>query len=74
MATFLMYLNDGYEGGELEFPRGDYRYKGKPGDGIFFASQRDGKPDPTSLHAAAPITRGEKFILSQWIHDRPFTA
>ncbi len=74
LATFLMYLNDGYEGGDLEFPKGGYRYKGKVGDGIFFASQRDGKPDPTSLHAASPVTRGEKFILSQWIHDRPFTA
>ena len=74
LATFLLYLNDGYEGGDLEFPKGNYRYKGKAGDGIFFASQRDGKPDPTSLHAASPVTRGEKFILSQWIHDRPFTA
>jgi len=74
LATFLLYLNDGYEGGDLEFPIGKYRYKGRTGDGIFFASQRDGKPDPTSLHAASPVTRGEKFILSQWIHDRPFAA
>ena len=74
LATFLMYLNDGYEGGELEFPKAGFRYKGRPGDGIFFASQRDGKPDPMSLHGATPVTRGEKFILSQWIHDRPFAA
>ncbi len=74
LATFLMYLNDGYEGGDLEFPHAGYRYRGRTGDGIFFASQRDGKPDRTSLHAALPVTRGEKFILSQWIHDRPFGA
>jgi hypothetical protein len=72
LATFLLYLNDGYEGGELEFPYGSYRYKGRPGDGIFFASQRDKKPDPKSLHGATPVTRGEKFILSQWIHNQPF--
>jgi len=72
LATFLMYLNDGYEGGDLEFPSGNYSYKGKTGDGIFFASQRDGKPDRLSLHAAKPITRGEKYILSQWIHNQPF--
>jgi hypothetical protein len=72
LATFLMYLNDGYEGGELEFPYGGYTYKGRTGDGIFFTSQRDKKPDPKSLHGATPVTRGEKFILSQWIHNQPF--
>jgi hypothetical protein len=24
------------------------------------------------LHAALPVTKGEKFVLSQWIQDRPF--
>ena len=72
LATFLLYLNDGYEGGELEFPYGKCRWRGKVGDGIFFASYRDGKPDRMSIHTATPVTRGEKFILSQWIHDRPF--
>ena len=72
LATFLLYLNDGYEGGTLEFPHGKCSYKGQAGDGIFFASYRDGKPDRMSIHAATPVSRGEKFILSQWIHDRPF--
>lgn len=72
LATFLLYLNDGYEGGELEFPYAKLRYKGRTGDGIFFASHRDKKPDPASLHGATAVTRGEKFILSQWIHNQPF--
>lgn len=74
LATFLMYLNDGYEGGELEFVKVGFSYKGRAGDGIFFASLREGKPDPKSLHGARKVTRGEKYILSQWIHDRPFAA
>lgn len=74
LATFLLYLNDDYDGGELEFVKVGYSYKGRTGDGIFFASMRDGKPDGQSLHGARVVTRGEKFILSQWIHDRPFTA
>ena len=74
LATFLLYLNDGYEGGELEFPYAQYSYKGRTGDGIFFAGYTGGKADPRSLHGARPVTRGEKFILSQWIHDRPFAA
>ena len=74
LATFLMYLNDDYDGGDLVFTKVGYTYKGKTGDGIFFASMREGKPDRMSLHGAGPITRGEKYILSQWIHDRPFKA
>jgi hypothetical protein len=73
-ATFLLYLNDDYEGGDLEFVYPKLKHRGKKGDGIFFASMKDGKPDKESLHGALPITKGEKFILSQWIHDRPFSA
>ena len=54
LATFLMYLNDDYDGGDLEFVKVGYSYKGKAGDGIFFASMREGKPDSQSLHGARP--------------------
>jgi len=74
LATFLMYLNDDYEGGDLDFVKVGFSYKGKTGDGLFFASMREGKPDPQSLHGARPVTKGEKYIFSQWIHDRPFKA
>jgi predicted 2-oxoglutarate/Fe(II)-dependent dioxygenase YbiX len=74
LATFLMWLNDDYDGGDLEFVKIGFSYKGRAGDGIFFASMRDGKPDWKSQHGATAIRRGEKFILSQWIHDRPFKA
>lgn len=74
VATFLLYLNDGYEGGETEFPTANYRFKGRAGDAIFFGNYRDKKPDPASLHSAAPVTRGEKFIFSQWLHNQPFRA
>ena len=74
LATFLMYLNDDYDGGVLTFTKVGFSYRGKTGDGIFFASMREGKPDRLSLHGAGEITRGEKYILSQWIHDRAFTA
>ncbi|HTT97806.1 MAG TPA: 2OG-Fe(II) oxygenase [Rhizomicrobium sp.] len=74
VVTFLLYLNDGYEGGETHFPKADLRYKGRKGDAIFFANLRSGRPDPMSLHSGTPIVRGEKWLFSQWIHDRPFTA
>lgn len=75
ISTFLLYLNDDYDGGELVFPKVGVQFKGRTGDGIYFAHvDEGGTPDTLSLHAALPVTRNEKFILSQWIHDRPFTA
>ena len=37
-ATFLTYLNDDYEGGETEFPRIQFRFKGKRGDALLFSN------------------------------------
>lgn len=72
IATFLLYLNDDFEGGELEFPLIDQRFKGKAGDALYFAHvDHAGGPERLSLHAGLPIRRGEKYVLSQWIHDRP---
>jgi prolyl 4-hydroxylase len=74
LVTFLLYLNDDYEGGETEFLKTGLRHRGRKGDAIFFANLKDGAPDPMSLHRGNPPTRGEKWLFSQWIHDRPFTA
>lgn len=75
IATFLIYLNDGFEGGETDFPRAGVRYRGKIGDAIFWTNvDTDGIPDPMSLHAGLPPTSGEKWVLSQWIRDRELAA
>lgn len=72
IATFLLYLNDDFDGGELEFPLVDQRFKGKAGDALYFAHvDQAGARERLSLHAGLPIRRGEKYVLSQWIHDRP---
>ncbi|CAL1549051.1 unnamed protein product [Lymnaea stagnalis] len=72
MGTFLIYLNDDYEGGETAFPRAGIAHRGKAGDALFFANVTpDGRPDPLTLHAGKPPTAGEKWIFSQWIRDRP---
>jgi len=68
VATFLLYLNDGYESGETDFPRLNWRYKGKKGDALLFWSVNPaGVADNTTLHAGTPPTSGEKWVLSQWI-------
>jgi prolyl 4-hydroxylase len=71
IATFLIYLNDGYEGGETSFPRLGLTYRARQGDALFFANvTHEGVPDPNTLHAGLPPTCGEKWVFSQWIRDR----
>lgn len=72
IATFLIYLNDGYEGGETDFPRIDFRYRGARGDALlFFNVDAAGRPDLNTIHAGRPTTRGAKWLFSQWIRSRP---
>lgn len=72
--TFLIYLNDEFEGGETEFPLIGISHKGAKGDGILFANtDADGMPDDSTMHTGLPTTSGEKWIFSQWIREFPRT-
>ena len=69
--TFLVYLNDGFEGGETSFLKAGITFKGELGDGILFRNVLPGgDPDPDSLHAGLPVTRGTKMLASRWIRAR----
>lgn len=71
MATFLIYLNDDYEGGETEFISAGLRFKGKTGDALLFINvDHEGAPDHSTLHQGLPPTRGEKWVFSQWIRSK----
>lgn len=68
IATFLVYLNDDFEGGETDFSKANVRFKGKKGDAILFHNvDARGSPDFNTLHAGLAPTSGEKWLLSQWI-------
>jgi hypothetical protein len=71
VVTFLLYLNDGYTGGETDFPRLSVRHKGRRGEGLYFVNAlADGAPDRRALHAGLPPTHGAKWIVSQFIRGR----
>lgn len=71
IVTFLIYLNDGFEGGETEFERLGLRHKGRAGGALYFANLNGAStPDPRTLHAGLPPTRGEKWLFSQWVRNR----
>jgi len=75
VATFLIYLNDGYQGGETVFPRIGVRHAGQRGEGLLFVNTLpDGQPDLRTLHSGEPPTQGEKWVFSQFVRDRPELA
>ncbi|HEY4264466.1 MAG TPA: 2OG-Fe(II) oxygenase [Micropepsaceae bacterium] len=75
VLTFLIALNEGYEGGQTEFPTLGKRWKGRKGSALFFWNvEPDGSVDRRMLHAGLPPTRGEKWLLSQWIRGRPIQS
>lgn len=72
IITFLIYLNDSYGGGETAFPKLDVSHKGKAGEGLYFVNAlADGSPDLRTQHAGRPPRDGEKWIVSQFIRNRP---
>jgi hypothetical protein len=70
--TFLIYLNDQFEGGETEFPQLDWRFKGAAGDALMFWNlSESGGCELSSLHAGLEVTKGEKWLYSKWIRQKP---
>lgn len=72
VLTFLVYLDDDYEGGETSFPAVGLKVRGRTGDGLLFRNaSADGTPDPRGVHAGLPVTRGVKHLASRWIRAAP---
>lgn len=70
MITFLLYLNDDYEGGETTFPELGIVNRGRRGEGLYFINSRaDRSADRQMLHTGSPPTRGEKWLVTQFVRD-----
>lgn len=72
--TILTYLNDDYEGGELELVNFGVKFKPKAGTVIVFPSYIE------FTHIVHPVTKGERFTLATWIatpepiYERPYQS
>lgn len=60
----IVYLNDDYKGGEIEFPNFNVKIKPEAGMVILFPSNY------AYAHIAHPVTSGTKYAIVTWIHDR----
>ncbi len=71
--TICVYLNDVDAGGETEFPTAGVRVAPTAGSAVLFDNLHDdGAPDVDSLHAGLPVQRGEKWLATLWLRERPY--
>jgi len=70
--TVLIYLNDGFEGGETYFPFLDYRVMPKKGRAAIFQSLTEQEVIiPYARHACLPVTKGVKYACNVWVRTSP---
>lgn len=74
-VTVLLYLNQGFQGGETVFPRRGITVTPRGGDALVFTNTlADGRIDAQALHAGLPVRSGLKWLATRWIRARPFSV
>ncbi|MEA3118071.1 MAG: prolyl 4-hydroxylase, partial [Paraburkholderia sp.] len=73
VATLIAYLNDVPAGGETVFPEIGMSVAPRRGNAVYFRyMNRAGQLDPSTLHGGAPVTQGEKWIMTKWVRERTY--
>ena len=73
LYTFIIALNDEYEGGETAFPNLNEKYKLNAGDALFFHTLDNyGLDTSDALHGGQPVKSGEKWVCNLWVHKHPY--
>lgn len=68
LTTYLLYLNDGFSGGETYFPMLDQAVAPVAGSCLRFPScDREGRVQWASEHGGLPVTEGVKYALNIWV-------
>ncbi|CAM1000133.1 Procollagen-proline dioxygenase [Rhodanobacter sp. Root179] len=69
VASVVMYLNTPAQGGGTAFPELGLTVTARRGVAVYFAYEGG---DQQSLHAGLPVQRGEKWIATKWLRERPY--
>lgn len=69
--TFMVYLNDDFDGGATHFTNIDCTIQPRTGMALFWNNLNpDGSPNPATLHCGENVTRGHKVIITKWFRLR----
>lgn len=73
IMTAILYLNEGFDGGETLFVKRAVQIRARTGRLLIFANvDATGRAEPLSEHAGLPVGSGEKWIVTRWIRAARF--
>jgi prolyl 4-hydroxylase len=68
--TFMVYLNEGMEGGGTKFFSINHTFVPKKGQAVIWNNLNpDGSPNAATLHSGEPVTAGHKIIITKWFRE-----
>lgn len=67
VLSALLYLNDNYDGGEIEFSHSGIKLKPEAGSLLFFPSNF------LYVHEVYPVINGKRYSLPNWYHNVPLS-
>jgi len=71
ISTLVMYLNDVEEGGATVFPQLNLSVHPKKGMAVYFEYfYQDQELNENTIHAGAPVIKGEKWVATQWMRKQ----
>lgn len=72
--TAMVFLNAPDAGGATDFPELGLSVTPRPGAVLAWNNMdRDGYPNPATLHAGLPVTRGSKYVITQWYRQEAWS-
>lgn len=75
VASLVMYLNHVEDGGSTIFPKLNLAVGPKKGAAVYFEyCNSRGQVDPLTLHGGSPVRKGEKWIATKWVRERPYAV
>ena len=72
IATAILYLNDGFEGGETNFPLLNLTVKPEQGSLLYFEYKYLYELNYKTIHQGMPVKDGVKYIMTFWFRQQPY--
>tara|TARA_B110000459_G_scaffold203053_1_gene258048 strand:- start:4330 stop:5544 length:1215 start_codon:yes stop_codon:yes gene_type:complete len=70
--TFMIYLNDDFEGGGTNFPNLNTTIKPEKGKAVWWYDMKDGELQRDTLHEGMDVVSGQKYIVTSWWREKPW--
>ncbi len=68
--TFMIYLNDDFQGGGTHFPTLEKTVEPEQGKGLWWYNMKDGELQNQYMHEGVSVDSGKKYIITSWWREK----